>query len=121
VMADELHALLPQTPCAVVKWSDGARSGRSLSAEQARSLIASTARESVQHLADAQAPLALFRLDATPLELRLQCQTPALADVFALWPTVQRVDGDTVLVRCDSVQAAVRSLNALSTMSSVLR
>ena len=56
-----------------------------------------------------------------PLELRVQCQTPALADVFALWPTVQRVDGDTVLIRCDSVQSAVRSLNALAAMSSVLR
>lgn len=121
VMADELHALLPQTPCAVVKWSDGARSGRSLSAEQARALIASTARESVQRLANARAPLPLLRLDAAPLELRVQCQTPALADLFALWPTVQRVDGDTVLVRCDSVQAAVRSLNALAAMASVLR
>ena len=120
VMADELHALLPQTPCAVVKWSDGARSGRSLSAEQARALIERTARESVQRLIDAAARLPLFALPA-PLELRVQCQTPALADVFALWPTVQRIDGDTIAVDCDSVQAAVRSLNALSAMSSVLR
>jgi len=113
-------APVPQTPCAVVKWSDGARSGRSLSAEQARALIERTARESVQRLIDAAARLPLFALPA-PLELRVQCQTPALADVFALWPTVQRIDGDTVAVDCDSVQAAVRSLNALSAMSSVLR
>jgi D-amino peptidase len=53
--------------------------------------------------------------------LRVQCQTPALADVFALWPWVQRIDGDTVQVQCDCVQSAVRSLNALSGMSSVLR
>ena len=120
VMADELHALLPQTPCAVVKWSDGARSGRSLSAEQARSLIERMARESVLPLVEADARLPLFALPG-PLALRVQCQTPALADVFALWPAVERVDGDTIAVACDNVQAALRSLNALSAMSSVLR
>jgi len=121
VMADELHALLPQASAAIVKWSNGARSGRSLSAEQARSLIEGTARDSVQRLLQhtAAAP-PLLRLSA-PLDLRVQCQTPALADVFALWPAVERIDGDTILVRCDTVQAALRSLNALSAMSSVLR
>ena len=120
VMAAELHALLAQTPCAVVKWSDGARSGRSLSAEQARSLIERTARASVLRLVEADARLPLFALPG-PLALRVQCQTPALADVFALWPAVERVDGDTIAVACDNVQAALRSLNALSAMSSVLR
>lgn len=119
VMADELHALLPQAPCAVVKWSDGARSGRSLSAEQARALIERTARDSVQRLLQSGVP-PLLRLPV-PLELRVQCQTPALADVFALWPSVQRLDGDTIALGCETVQAALRSLNALSAMSSVLR
>ena len=121
VMADELHALLPQASAAVVKWSEGARSGRSLSAEQARALIERSARDSVQRLLQATGDTpALLRLP-TPLELRVQCQTPALADVFALWPAVQRVDGDTIAVGCDTVGVALRSLNALSAMSSVLR
>jgi hypothetical protein len=34
---------------------------------------------------------------------------------------VQRVDGDTIAVGCNTVQAALRSLNALSAMASVLR
>lgn len=121
VTADELHALLPQAAAAVVKWSDGARSGRSLSAEHARALIERAARDSVQRLVQATGETpALFRLQ-TPLEMRVQCQTPALADVFALWPAVQRLDGETIVVGCDTVQAALRSLNALSAMSSMLR
>jgi D-amino peptidase len=126
VMAEELHALMPHTDCAVVKWSDGARSGRSLSPENARLLIATTTCRSVQHLRQQQAGFpptqspAPFRMPG-PLTLRVQCQTPAFADLFALWPTVQRTDADTVQIMCDGIQSAVRSLNALSAMSSALR
>lgn len=121
VMAEEAASVLPQAQCAVVKWSDGARSGRSLSPEQSRTLIEVTARTCVQQLAQsAEATPAPLRLPV-PLELRLQCQTPALADLFELWPSLKREDGDTVSTSCDSVYAAVRTLNALSAMSSALR
>ncbi|MGT2480802.1 hypothetical protein ACU4GR_22735 [Methylobacterium oryzae CBMB20] len=30
-----------------------------------------------------------FRLDG-PLEIRVRAQTPALADLFCLWPTLRR-------------------------------
>jgi D-amino peptidase len=56
-----------------------------------------------------------------PPTLRVQCQTPALADVFALWPGVQREDAETIVVPCATVHDAVRSLNALSVMATVLR
>ncbi|MBV8620326.1 MAG: M55 family metallopeptidase [Curvibacter sp.] len=119
VMADEAQVLLPGLPCAVVKWSDGARSGRSLSPQAARALIEEGCREAVhRRLHGHEAPL--LQLPA-PISLRVQCQTPALADVFALWPHVLREDGDTVELSCASVQDAVRSLNALGAMSSVLR
>ncbi len=58
-----------------------------------------------------------------PVTVRLQCQMPAQADVFALWPALRRDDAETVSFDCASVEEAVRSLNALSVMatSSVLR
>jgi D-amino peptidase len=119
VMAAEAQALMPGLPCAVVKWSHGARSGRSLSPKAAQALIQAGVGEAVHRLHQGHAA-AFFRLES-PLLLRLQCQSPALADVFSLWPHIQREDGDTVRLDCQSVQDAVRSLNAMSAMSSVLR
>jgi D-amino peptidase len=122
VMAAEVHSLLPHAACAVVKWSDGARSGRSLSPTAACELIETAARDAVQALASPEPRASTpWRLPATPPTLRVQCQSPALADVFALWPGVQREDAETVVVPCATVHDAVRSLNALSVMATVLR
>lgn len=126
VMAPEAQALGPGVAVAVLKWSEGARSGRSLSPEAARELIEHHSQAAVQRCAQGQAPAPHRPVWGEPdagqgLVLRVQCQTPALADVFALWPSVQRESADTVSLRCASVQDAVRSLNALGAMSSVLR
>lgn len=120
VMAAEAQALMPGLACAVVKWSDGARSGRSLSPEASCACIRATAQAAVNAASSRQEALAPFRV-VMPGALRVQCQTPALADVFSLWPQVLREDAETVSLACDSVQTAVRSLNALSAMASVLR
>ena len=122
VMADELRTLLPQAACAVVKWSEGARSGRSLSPASARDLIEAAARDAVQGLGSAgPRGCTPWRLPGASPTLRVQCQTPALADTFALWPGVQREDAETIVVACATVQDAVRSLNALSVMAIALR
>lgn len=119
VMAEEFHALRPQAACAIVKWSDGARSGRSLSPAHSQALIRSTARASVHRaLGDPgiTTPAAL-----APLVVRLQCQTPALADLFELWPSVERESGDMLRIPCTDIRSAVRGLNALAAMSGALR
>ena len=122
VMADELRTLLPQATCAVVKWSEGARSGRSLSPASAGDLIEAAARDAVQGLSSAgPRGCTPWRLPGASPTLRVQCQTPALADTFALWPGVQREDAETIVVACATVQDAVRSLNALSVMAIALR
>jgi D-amino peptidase len=121
VMADEARALMPDAVCAVVKWSEGARSGRSLSPAAACALIEATARDAVQKSLAASGTRTPWRLCGMPPTLRVQCQTPALADVFALWPGVQREDAETVVIACATVHDAVRSLNALSAMAHVLR
>jgi D-amino peptidase len=118
VMAAEVAALLPQVACTVVKWSEGARSGRSLSPAQSREAIEAAAREAAQGVA--AAPRAPWRLATAPT-LRVQCQTPALADAFALWPAVQREDAETISIVCSTVREAIRSLNALSVMANALR
>jgi len=118
VMAAEVAALLPGVASTVVKWSEGARSGRSLSPAQSRAAIEAAAREAVQSVASA--PRAPWRLSVAPT-LRVQCQTPALADAFALWPTIQREDAETISVACNTVHEAIRSLNALSVMANALR
>jgi len=118
VMAAEAAALLPGVACTVVKWSEGARSGRSLSPAQSRAAIEAASRDAVQ--AVAAAPRAPWRLPDAPT-LRVQCQTPALADAFALWPAVQREDAETISVACGTVHEAIRSLNALSVMANALR
>lgn len=121
VMAAEVHSLLPNAACTVVKWSDGARSGRSLSPVASCALIETAARDAVQALVSPGPRVCEpWRLDPPPT-LRVQCQSPALADVFALWPSVQREDAETVVVPCSTVHDAVRSLNALSVMAAVLR
>lgn len=119
VLADEVAALLPHADMSVCKWSDGARSGRSLSPQAACAQIEQASHQAVLRLQGDAAPPA-WTLSA-PLTLRVQCQTPALADLFSLWPSVQREDGDTLSLPCASVTDAVRSLNALAAMSSVLR
>jgi D-amino peptidase len=121
VMAAEAQALLPQAAIAIVKWSEGARSGCSLSPASACELIEATARDAVRRCASGIATAEPWRLAHAPLTLRVCCQTPALADLFALWPAVEREDAETVALPCASVHDALRSLNALSAMSSALR
>ncbi|CUI64627.1 M55 family metallopeptidase [Achromobacter xylosoxidans] len=61
-----------------------------------------------------------FRIPA-PIECRLQTQSSALADLFCMWPTLERVDGVTLRFTTDSMQAAIRTLNSLAAMSFMLR
>jgi D-amino peptidase len=51
----------------------------------------------------------------------LQTQSSALADLFCMWPTLERVDGVTLRFTTDSMQSAVRMLNSLAAMSFMLR
>ena len=122
----EAHSLSPELAGAVVKWPQGARAGSSLSGEAAQRLVEETAERACRALAASAVgglPAALVR---RPVRIRLQCQGPAFADLFSLWPAVRRETGesaaaDTVRFECVSVHDAVRSLNALSAMSAALR
>lgn len=56
-----------------------------------------------------------------PVDVRIQTQTPALADLFCQWPTLERLDGDVVRFSAPDTESAVRMTNCLSAMSSMLR
>ena len=43
-----------------------------------------------------------------PIEVELQTQTTALADLFCQWPTLRRVSGDALRFEADGIEAAVR-------------
>jgi D-amino peptidase len=56
-----------------------------------------------------------------PLQVVVQTQTPALADLFCQWPALRRSAADELGFDAPGMQAAVRMLNCLSAMSSMLR
>lgn len=112
---EEHRPLFPGAVFVQTKRATGQTSGISLSPDEARAAI----RAGVTAALRSQPP-APYRV-ATPLEVRIQTQTPALADLFCQWPTLRRLAGDEVGFGAPSVEAAVRMINCLSAMSAVLR
>ncbi|MCM2253378.1 MAG: M55 family metallopeptidase [Ramlibacter sp.] len=113
---EEHRPLLPHAVFVQTKRAIGQTSGISLSPAQARSAIRAGVAAGLAQRAAAR-PLVL----ATPLAVRVQTQTPALADLFCQWPSLQRLAAVEVGFDAPTVQAAVRMLNCLSAMSAVLR
>jgi D-aminopeptidase len=115
---EETAPLFPGARWVQVKTAGGHGSGASLSPSAARRAIAEAAEAAVRAAA-AERPVPL-RIPG-PIECRLQTQGPALADLFCLWPALEREDGVTLRFTAGSVQDAVRMLNSLSAMSFMLR
>jgi D-amino peptidase len=116
VFVQETHALMPWVRYVETKSAGGFGSGTSLSPAAAREAIAAAAASAVRERAQAQC----LRI-AAPVTCTLQTLTPAHADLFCQWPTLERRDGVTLSFQADSVQAAVRMLNCLSAMSFMLK
>ena len=116
VFIEEHQPLFPLTTFVQTKRSTGQTSGISLSPTQACAAIRAGAAAGLAQLATAR-PFVL----RGPIRVRIQTVTPALADLFCQWPTLQRLDGAQVSFEAPSVEAAVRMVNCLSAMSSMLR
>ena len=113
---EENRPLFPAAVFVQTKQALGQNAGVSLSPQAACAAI----REGVSRaLRQPQAarPLVI----PGPVTVTLQTQTPALADLFCLWPTLQRQDAVTLTFPAETAEAAVRMLNALSAMSAMLR
>jgi D-amino peptidase len=113
---EEHRPLYPHAVFVQTKRATGQTSGISLSPEQSRAAIRAGVAEGLKQHASAR-PLRL----ATPVAVRIQAQTPALADLFCQWPTLRRLAGDELAFEAPTVEAAVRMVNCLSAMSSLLR
>jgi D-amino peptidase len=113
---EEHRATFPQAVFVQTKRATGQTSGISLSPGQACAAIRAGVAAALVRAGDARP----FLLPA-PLAVWIQTQTPALADLFCQWPALRRLAGDEIGFEAGSVADAVRMINSLSAMSSVLR
>lgn len=116
VFIAEHRALFPDTVFVQTKRAHGFSTGVSLSPSAACAAI----REGVRS-ALAQQPRAKPLVIRGTVTVRVQTQSTALADLFCQWPTLRRLAGDELVFKAPTVEAAVRMLNSLSAMSSMLR
>lgn len=116
VFSEETRPLFPHCIFVVTKEATGRHSAISLSPQASCDAIRAGAREAMSMIGSAL-PLRL----ETPVQARLQTQTPAHADLFCQWPTLERVDGVTLQFSAASVEHAMRMLNCLSAMALMLR
>ncbi|MNX65849.1 D-aminopeptidase [compost metagenome] len=121
VFIEETRDTFPGAEWVQTKVAHGQGSGVTLSPAASRRAIAAAAETAVRNLKRGGDKKAVpFRIPA-PIECRLQTQSAALADLFCMWPTLERVDGVTLRFTTDSMQSAVRTLNSLAAMSFMLR
>ena len=116
VMITENRSIFPDACFVQTKRATGANSGISLAPPQACAAIREGVREAMAPGSKAR-PFTL----AAPVRVHLRTQTTALADLFGQWPTLERVSGVELHFTAPDTEAAVRMLNCLSAMSSMLR
>ncbi len=121
VFIEETRDTFPGAEWVQTKVAHGQGSGITLSPAASRRAIAAAAESAVRNFKRGGDKKAVpFRIPA-PIECRLQTQSSALADLFCMWPTLERVDGVTLRFTTDSMQSAIRTLNSLAAMSFMLR
>jgi len=116
VFIEEHRTLFPQTEFVQTKRAYGQNSGISLSPAQACTDIRTGVANALARRSSLR-PLVL----KVPITVQIQTTTPALADLFCQWPTLRRLQGDELAFDAPTVEAAVRMINCLSAMSSMLR
>ena len=115
VFKAETEPLFPHARFVVTKTAQGHASGISLSPAAACDAIEAAARTALA------SPLPALQRTQLPARCRLQTQSPGLADLFAILPGVERLDGVSLSFAGQTVQDVVRTLNSLSAMSTMLR
>jgi D-amino peptidase len=113
---EEHRLLFPHATFVQTKRATGQNSGISLSPAQSCSAIRHGVAAALTHNSSSK-PFVL----PGPIAVHIHSHTPALADLFCQWPALQRVDGVQVSFVAPTVEAAVRMVNCLSAMSSMLR
>jgi D-amino peptidase len=112
----ESAPLYPGAVTVAVKRAHGNRVATSIGTGAACAAIRAAAHDAIARVATLK-PQPL----PTPLSMRVEATTVALADLFALLPIVKRVDAVTIDWVSPTMRHAVRVLNCLSAMSATLR
>lgn len=113
---EEHRPIFPHATFVQTKRATGQNSGVSLSPAQSREAIRAGVVAALARRGEAR-PFVL----PGPIAVRIQTQTPAIADLFCQWPTLRRTAGDEVAFDAPTVEAAVRMVNCFSAMSAFLR
>ena len=112
---EETAPAFPGAVAVTVKRAHGNRVATSLSPVAACEAIRNGAR-------DAAVKCASIKLRRqTPASVAVEATSVAVADLFAMLPIVKRIDALTVQFASPTMRHAIRVLNSLSAMSSVLR
>lgn len=120
VFIAETQGLLPWTRFVQTKSATGQGSGSSLTPAAACEAIERAAADAVKARSETPDAVRPFTMPG-PLHCQLRTQTPAHADLFCQWPTLERLDGVTLCFDAPSATDAVRMLNCLSAMAFMLR
>lgn len=112
----ETEPLFPGAIGVTVKRAHGNRVATSLSPANACAAIEAGAREATGRIAQLR-----LRPVASPVAVRVEATSAALADLFAMLPIVRRVGALGVEFSSPTMRHAVRVLNSLSAMSFMLR
>ncbi len=121
VFIEETRDTFPGAEWVQTKVAHGQGSGITLSPAASRRAIAAAAETAVRNFKRGGDKKAVPFVIPAPIECRLQTQSAALADLFCMWPTLERVDGVTLRFTTDCMQSAIRTLNSLGAMSFMLR
>lgn len=116
VFIEETSDLFPGVVAVQTKVAHGFSSCTSLAPHAAAALIRDKAQQAVT-LASSLTPYVV----AGPIECELETQTPAQADLFAQWPTIQRLTPSKLQFSAATMYDTIRTLNCFSAMSSMLR
>ncbi|WCM91731.1 M55 family metallopeptidase [Acidovorax sp. NCPPB 2350] len=116
VFIGENRDLFPQARFVQTKRATGANSGISLSPERACAAIREGVAQAMAHVRTARP----FCIEG-PVTVELVAQTTALADLFCQWPSLERMASDALRFTAPDIESAVRMVNSLSAMSSMLR
>jgi len=106
-VAAEASNFVPNVGTAVVKWAVSRQSAKCLHPKKAQALIKKTVTETLKKTKEVKP----FRVDE-PVEFRVKFGNSLGADVVAVLPYIERIDGRTVRAVFDDCPTAARGLEA---------
>jgi len=106
-VAAEARSFVPNIRAAVVKWAVGRYAAKCLHPKKARALIKKTVAEALANTSNIEP----YRVEE-PVEIKLRYATSTMADVVAILPYVERIDGRTVKAVFNDYPEALRGLRA---------